>query len=92
MDTEAMELTTSLVNVRLPILPGKWSAATFARLNDFFEDTLHRQFKTAIPIYAHNNKLWARFSAQVWLEVSDFEYGARCLLELCRRVNEGDLV
>jgi hypothetical protein len=30
-----------------------------------------------IVTHRHDRKMWARFSAQIWLEVNDFEYGAR---------------
>lgn len=44
-----------------------------------------------IPILAHNNRVYARLSAQVWLDVDDFAYAGRALKEVCRRVNEGEM-
>lgn len=38
----------------------------------------------------HNKQVYARISAQVWLELEDFEYLGRALKELCRRINAGE--
>lgn len=39
--------------------------------------------------YVYNGSWWARMSAQVWNEASDFERCATTLLALCDRVNDG---
>ncbi|KAI9805081.1 MAG: hypothetical protein M1825_000915 [Sarcosagium campestre] len=44
------------------------------------------EHNTFIAISFHAGALWARFSAQVYLEVTDFEYGARVLGGLCEAV------
>ncbi|CEH14612.1 Cysteine desulfurase NFS1 [Ceraceosorus bombacis] len=88
------ERTAAMVNVRVPVAAhctqgevDKW----FAAARPWFWNTLQDEFKTAIPLYTYDSKIWARFSAQAWLEVSDFEWGARALKELVRRVNVGEV-
>jgi selenocysteine lyase/cysteine desulfurase len=97
MDTPDNALTASMVNVRLPIvqsrLPSSVEALNVwaAKADRWFFDRLYNDFKTFTPVFIHDGKPWARFSAQAWLEIDDFEYGARALLELCKRINEGQV-
>lgn len=56
----------------------------------YFFETQMSEFKLVTMVYSHNAKVWARLSAEVYLEVSDFEYAARVLLEICRRINAGE--
>lgn len=54
LDTDEWELTTTMVNVRLPLLHGTWKSETwFAKdnLNDVVQETLLRQFKTTIKLF-----------------------------------------
>lgn len=80
-----------MVNVRLPLDEGTWGEDWMAPggVNEYFEAKL-LWFKTTIPLCEHGGALYARFSAQVWLEKSDFEFGARALKEICRRLNAGE--
>lgn len=41
---------------------------------------------TFIAIIFYSNSWWARFSAQVYLELEDFEYGAEALKSVCHKV------
>lgn len=101
MDNEDHSLTSSMVNVRLPIIASRIANGNsqdpkaltqWAEKADFwFFKSLFNEFKTYAPTFAHNGKIWVRFSAQIWLDVDDFKYCARALLELCRRINEGQV-
>lgn len=44
------------------------------------------QHHTFIAIIFYANSWWARFSAQVYLELEDFEYGAEALKSVCYKV------
>ncbi|CAO1621690.1 unnamed protein product [Jaminaea pallidilutea] len=88
-------LTASMVSVRLPLVSRAigtdasywlWSKGGEA----YFFDTLADEFATNIPVLAHGNQVYARLSAQVWLDLDDFEYAAGALKEVCRRINEGE--
>jgi hypothetical protein len=86
------DLTCAMVNVQVPIIKSRLGSdvdAWMTAANSWFFITLQQEFKCTLNLFAFQGKIWARFSAQVWLEVSDFEYGARCLLDLANRVNEG---
>ncbi|PWN25504.1 PLP-dependent transferase [Jaminaea rosea] len=99
LDVEGKEeerLTACMVTVRLPLVSRaigpdatKWVWQMGGE--GFFFETLQDDFATNIPILAHNNRVYARLSAQVWLDVDDFAYAGRALKEVCRRVNEGDM-
>lgn len=80
LDTENHDYTTTMVTVRLP-----------AEALDDLEPAMkmdHQlgaiemdQFGTFVPITKWNGHWYARFSCQVYNELSDFEYGAEKLLE-----------
>ncbi|EIN04913.1 PLP-dependent transferase [Punctularia strigosozonata HHB-11173 SS5] len=73
MGTELMdqtpdsELTLSMVNVRLPFPDELLSLGDMnAKLLD--------EYNTFAGVFRHDGKWWTRCSAQVWNEISDFEY------------------
>jgi hypothetical protein len=93
LDPPDAELTCCMVNVQVPIIKSKigtdidvWMTVA----NDWFFTTLLQEYKILVTVFAWQGRIWARFSAQVFLEVADFEYGARALLELANRVNQGN--
>lgn len=106
MDVPGNQLTAAMVNVRLPIVfpptssgEGRDKGREWDPANDlmwirgghnYFFETQMNEFKLATMVFAHDGKIWVRFSAEVYLEVSDFEYAARVLLEICRRINAGE--
>lgn len=49
-------------------------------------ETLMRDYKTFIALFVYGNKVWARLSAQVYLDLEDFAWAGHTLLELSRRV------
>jgi len=77
METEDEELTAAMVNVRLPLMNSKVNEENWYKVRVWMMETLTNEYKTVMPVFRHNEKMWARISAQVWLELSDFEYGAR---------------
>lgn len=48
------------------------------------------EFDTYLQIGFHAGHLWVRFSGQVYLEKSDFEWIGGVLEGLCRRIIEGE--
>ncbi|OTB03835.1 hypothetical protein M426DRAFT_321332 [Hypoxylon sp. CI-4A] len=73
------------INVALPLDPEEAS-----RASDWILDRLMYDYKTFLPIFFHGGRPWVRISAQVFLEIEDFEWAGRVLLELCERVKRGD--
>lgn len=92
LDDEDHYFTTNMVNVKLPIIKSrigndivKWEG----KARSWFASTLLTDFKVVAPIFSYRGDIWVRLSAQIWLEMSDFEYAARALLDLCNRINQG---
>jgi len=77
------ELTASMVDVRLPllILPNETRSELRALVIKFQDKMLENE--CFVAVYVHDGKWWTRASAQIWLEMSDFEHVARVLLKLC---------
>lgn len=59
------------------------------RVQAWLCETLVRNHSTFIAIIFYRNQWWARFSAQIYLELQDFEWGAQVLEELCQELASG---
>ncbi|KII90839.1 hypothetical protein PLICRDRAFT_106338 [Plicaturopsis crispa FD-325 SS-3] len=77
------ELILNIVNVELPI-PGSlmWTPAISA----FLRQRLLLEWKIFAPPIYHNGRWWTRCSAQIWNEISDFEYLGKVWKVLCKEV------
>ncbi|KAK1773571.1 pyridoxal phosphate-dependent transferase [Copromyces sp. CBS 386.78] len=51
---------------------------------------LREEYNTFVPMILYRRRFWARLSAQVYLEESDFEWAGRTLKEVCERVAKGE--
>jgi len=77
------ELTLNMVNVLLPISPDiKYTVG----VDKILRDRLLNDWNTYLAHYPHNGKIWVRCSAQIWNEVSDFEYAGRALKVICAEI------
>ncbi|KAH7915673.1 pyridoxal phosphate-dependent transferase [Hygrophoropsis aurantiaca] len=79
------DLTLNMVNVELPI-PGDIEYS--AEINALLQHTLLLEWNAYAAHFHHNGKWWARCSAQIWNEISDFEYMANAFRDACARVVE----
>lgn len=100
MGTNVMENKTRMLtkcaftNVRLPLeigdgqgqiqeknmyLVAVWMTAMLVRESDIYS-----------PVFFHARKFWTRFSGQIYLDLGDFEKGARALKALCERAKSGE--
>lgn len=52
--------------------------------------TCSDEFKVSISVYVHNEVWYTRLSAQVYNDLSDFEYAGKVLREVCQRVSRVD--
>ncbi|KAK0747054.1 pyridoxal phosphate-dependent transferase [Schizothecium vesticola] len=52
--------------------------------------TLATEYQTFVMIYTYRNRWWARLSAQVYLDLDDFDFGGRTLQAICARVAAGE--
>lgn len=105
MENEAGTLTQcAMVNVGLPLrLVGdeaddggastdRLSKAEVPQALAWMQETLTRDYNTFVPIYGHGKSLWARLSAQTYLDEEDFAWAGQTLRELCERVKRGEHV
>jgi selenocysteine lyase/cysteine desulfurase len=80
LDNESGTLTNcGMVNVALPVVldveQGQWLL-----------QTLMSDYHTFVAVFQHRGRSWARLSAQVYLDMDDFEWAGRTLGEVCQRV------
>jgi len=81
------ELTLNMVNVKLP-LPATPKREVTDVIEEFFNDKLLLELNTFAPAYYHDGGWWVRCCAQVFNEMSDFEYLGKAYKELIAQVVE----
>jgi hypothetical protein len=59
-----------------------------SRVTQYLTSASVTDHSTFIAITFYNSSWWARFSAQIYLELADFEYGAHVLKGLCKKVSQ----
>ncbi|KAF5368027.1 hypothetical protein D9758_004330 [Tetrapyrgos nigripes] len=87
MDSPAKEgeLVGCMVNVELPLSEGiKPTPSLFMEL----DKKLLGDWKVYATPFYHNEKWWIRASAQVYNEMSDFEYLASALRSICKEIEQ----
>ncbi|TFB02664.1 hypothetical protein CCMA1212_005449 [Trichoderma ghanense] len=52
--------------------------------------TMARDYSTIVPMFWLGGRFWVRMSAQVYLDLKDYEYGAEVLGKLVERVGRGE--
>jgi len=85
--TENSELTLSMVNVKLP-LPDTQDMSTGMKIFTLFSERTLSEWKCFMPVFHFYGAWWARLSAQVWNEMSDFEHAGKALAAICKDVLE----
>ncbi|KAI8877346.1 PLP-dependent transferase [Backusella circina FSU 941] len=81
MENDEKTLTTAMVNVEVPL--GKTTLSESV-LYEAFIDKLLYEHHTMATVYKHNQKWYARISAQIYNELDDFKVLADALLKVCR--------
>jgi hercynylcysteine S-oxide lyase len=69
---------------------GKMSAVI--KVRDWICDVSNKDYSTFFALVVYNGAFWVRLSAQVYLEMADFEWSAQVLKEICERVMRGDFL
>ncbi|KAI5861512.1 pyridoxal phosphate-dependent transferase [Durotheca rogersii] len=91
LGTEVMENQSgtlsrcAMTNVALPL-----SLEEASEASEWMQERMGEDYGTFIPLFVHGGRPWARVSAQVYLDLDDFEWGGRVLLDLCERVKKGE--
>ena len=98
LETDVMERLDSkrcfFANIRLPVAlasPGTTLDEKNAmKIAGWIAKKLDEEYDTFLGIYLHAGKLWARLSAQIYIDLDDIEKGAKALKDLCRRAANGE--
>jgi selenocysteine lyase/cysteine desulfurase len=106
LDNASQSLTRcSMVNVALPLAvqPGEGKALEgdlaglpavpqidVSAVTNWILQTLIDEHKTFVALYVYGGQWWARLSAQVFLELEDFEWAGQTLKGVCERVAKGE--
>ncbi|OAA56360.1 aminotransferase family protein [Niveomyces insectorum RCEF 264] len=85
-DGAAAASTTATTTTTTSVLPRAELQAAF----DWMRLRAAEESDTYFQILLYQGAFWVRFSAQIYLELADFEWGARVLLDLCKRVQQGE--
>ncbi|KAI1332326.1 PLP-dependent transferase [Xylariaceae sp. FL0255] len=70
-----------MTNIALPVD----AKAMTVKGRDLMLRYMLEDYHTFIPIFVLHGRVWARISAQVYLDKKDFEWAGHMLLELCER-------
>ncbi|KAL1305306.1 hypothetical protein AAFC00_002209 [Neodothiora populina] len=93
LDNEAKTLTKcNFANIRLPLdfeVDASGDGDKAIEIAQWLSSTLNNEYDTFIAILVYNNAWWARLSAQVYLDMSDWEWAGHTLKEVCGRVQKG---
>lgn len=82
-----------LVNVRLPLSPDKIQLGEQEPLLVVqWGQKTTMEYDTFIPFFWHAGGWWVRLSAQVYLDLSDFERAATVITSVCERIRTGEHV
>jgi len=101
MGTKVMDedgaLTLNMVNVLLPLpvesVEGEvYSKDVLRTINTQLREELLLKWNTYTAHYFHAGGWWCRCSAQVWNEISDFDYLGEALNAVCKDIKESILV
>ncbi|TCD65233.1 hypothetical protein EIP91_002941 [Steccherinum ochraceum] len=87
--------TLNMTNVRLPLPTSTafpYSHTLLGTMEEYIRDKLLYEWNTYAVHYFYAGKWWVRASAQVFNELSDFEYLGKALVQICKDTEEEFLV
>lgn len=89
LDAKEIEgpLTAAMVNVSIPIARPNGEQDQLPFIAAKLQTQLTNNYNTFVPFYVHDNQIWIRISAQVWLETSDFHWLGDQLLLVLKDLN-----
>jgi selenocysteine lyase/cysteine desulfurase len=91
LDNEEGTLTRgcSMVNIMLPLNLSQLSEDVNKVVEDIARALIHR-YRTYVPIFQHGEHVWARVSAQIYLEIEHFGFLGHALRKLCEDAARGE--
>ncbi|KAI9255202.1 pyridoxal phosphate-dependent transferase [Phascolomyces articulosus] len=81
MDNQDHTLIGSMVNVEIPLYPKTLRDDEVT--TQFINKIIYEQ-NCMTPAFKHNGKWWVRLSAQIYNDITDFEYGAKAIEKVCQ--------
>lgn len=82
-----MTRQSCMVNVRLPLKLGEDIGEEHkGMVVAHISEVLVNEYRGFIATVLHNGVWWARVCGQIYLDIEDFKYGGRCLLEVCDKI------
>jgi selenocysteine lyase/cysteine desulfurase len=84
-----------MVNIRLPLAVGEGEVVkpgSEAKVLLWMLKTAVDEYKTYLQLFPFQGGLWIRISAQIYLEIDDFEWAGKTLKELCGKVEKGEFL
>ena len=99
LENKAATLTNCpLGNVRLPLRVGEEgdggsvsvSPEEWPRVVNWMERVFVNEYKTFVAHVKVDNRVWVRISAQVYLDLQDYEFAGNMLKEICERIGRGE--
>ena len=88
MEVEGDELTAAMVNISIPITPEQAGdrQTELRKLAYSLQSRFTQENDSFVMFYVHDDKIWIRLSAQVWLVEQDFVWVAERLEKLLLEV------
>ena len=73
------ELISSMVNVEVPM--------NTSSCDPSISKTLLDEYNTYVPVKVKSDKCWVRVSAQIYTEISDFQYLADSMMSIINKLH-----
>ncbi|TFY57881.1 hypothetical protein EVG20_g8371 [Dentipellis fragilis] len=77
--------TLTMVDVALPLSDAVPATPV---VDEYIKETLLLEWNVYAAHYKHNGRWWTRCSAQIWNEISDFEYLGKAFAAICLEVEK----
>jgi selenocysteine lyase/cysteine desulfurase len=70
------------------LVKGEFHSGDASKIKSWLNKTAYKEFDTYLQIDSHAGAMWVRLSAQIYLELQDYEWLGPKLKELCHRLVE----
>ncbi|EJD49577.1 PLP-dependent transferase [Auricularia subglabra TFB-10046 SS5] len=85
-------ITANMVNVLMPLpVRAQQTAVDLTARIDIFKVRMLAEHKCAVQTYVHDRKWWFRASAQIFNEISDYEFAAGHVKKICEELAAADV-
>lgn len=83
MNGKEDDIVTTMFNIQIPTYSkaNGYTSDQLMKIGVFVNDYLTKVKRTYVPVFIYRDELWARFSAQIYLELEDFKWGLDAMKE-----------